>query len=359
MRKLLVLMLGVFWINLGYSQITITSTNMPLTGDTLRYSSINMTTLGDYTSTGAGYLWDFSTVNPQSQDIRKFVSPLSAGYFFGISSSAYGEKVADSLNLFIVTFTDVYDFFKKNSTTSYNGEALGMKYSGIGIPNTYTDRDEIYQFPLNYNDRDSSTFRMSTISYSAIPFRYVKQGYRITQADGWGFVTTPYGTEQCLRVVTTQYSIDSIVGTIPGIPIPLAFGLPNYARSYQWLTLTERIPYFEVKGTMLGTIFTPTEARFRDNVRSFVGVNENKDNTIALSAYPNPVDKELNFSLPEAKDYQLEIYSMSGQLLVKKTLDNKAMEAKHSIDVSALGQSIYWVKVIDGKRVQNFKFIKQ
>jgi hypothetical protein len=367
MKKLL---LSAFFITelAAFSQISITSTNMPVSGDTIRVTDVNLTTIDDYTSTGANYTWSFDSVKALGQTLREFKSPAAAGYVFGISSQDYGEKTADSLSVptgsSTMVLTDFYDFYRKNGTSSFNLDAFGFKYSGFGIPNIYSDKDEIYTFPLDYGDRDSTTFRVSTFTTTSIPFSYKKVGYRITEADGWGTVTTPYGQAQCLRVITTQYSTDSIsmVLPIPGFTVPIVIPVPNYQRDIQWLTLTERIPFMEVSGTVIkfGAIetFVPASARYRDIKRDFVGVKE-ESAQLSVSIYPNPAINELNIKLPGNKECSLHIYSITGQLILQKNLYSNELENKQTIDVSGLAPGVYLGKITDGKTVQNFKFNKQ
>lgn len=347
------------------AQISITSTNVPVSGDTIRVTDVNIATLPSYTATGANMVWQFDSVKATGQSMRDFKGPVAAGYMFGISSSDYGEKVADSIPIpGIITLKNVYNFYRKNGTTSFNLDAIGMTMQGFGVPNTFSDKDEMYFFPLNYGDRDSSTFKFSTFTYSAIPFVYKKEGYRITEADGWGTVSTPYGQTQCLRVTTTQYSIDTLKAMLPifGFTVPINIGFPNYQRSIQWLTLTERIPFMEISGTVTslggGEVFLPTTARYRDIKREFVGIKE-QEGQIAVSVYPNPVVNELNIVIPLSKNNTLEVFSATGQLVMKKELINTSAVNKHSVDVSGLGAGSYLGRLSNGSTVQNFKFTKQ
>jgi len=275
-KHLLFFTLGIISLALK-SQISITSVNMPVSGDTGRYSNASLSSVGDYTTTGANHNWDFSTLDSTGQGMRFFQPSSATPYAFYFFPPKYGEKTLDTVPIpsfpgitIPISITNIYSFYKKNGTTSFNAEGLGLTLSGIPIGTTAqgNNDDELYFFPLNYLDHDSSTFNFSTPSFSAIPFTYKKHGYRITDVDGWGTITTPYGTEACLRVVTTQYSIDTI--KISALPAPFnKFGFPNYVRSYQWLTLTEKIPYLEVSGNIIGGNFTATQARYRDKLRSW------------------------------------------------------------------------------------------
>ena len=40
---------------------------MPVSGDTIRYSNAKLSSVGDYTTTGANHTWMFDTLVPVSQ----------------------------------------------------------------------------------------------------------------------------------------------------------------------------------------------------------------------------------------------------------------------------------------------------
>src|SRR5688500_14174823 len=115
-----------------------------------------------------------------------------------------------------------------------------MTFNNFRFPSYYSGRDELYNFPMTSPTYDNTTFRFSSTTTTIITVSYSKTGYRVTKVDGWGIISTPNGTASCLRLITTQYSQDTIkTGFFP-------VGIPNVQRSYQWLTTTSKIPYFEV-----------------------------------------------------------------------------------------------------------------
>ncbi len=350
MRKHL---LFIFIVSLSLtvtSQITITSANMPISGDTCRYSSAVLSSVGDYTTTGANHLWDFSSLDSAGQMMRKFEPSSATPYFFYFFPPKYGEQTLDSVPIpaipvggFTLSIKDIYSFYKKNGTSSFNAEGLGLTMSGIPIGTTAqgNNDDELYVFPLNYLDRDSTTFNFSTPTFSAIPFTYKKHGYRITEADGWGTIITPYGTDSCLRVVTTQYSIDTIY--IPALPAGFnKFGFPNYVRSYQWLSINEKIPYLEVSGNLNGNNFTANQARYRDRLRSFVGIKEDMQQ-LALSVFPNPTSNQLTIITPKnIGPIKAELVDIQGKAVFVSDLNNNTnLVNQHTLDVSGVAKGIY------------------
>lgn len=344
------------------AQITLTSANMPVLGDTGRYSNASLLTVGNYTVTGANYSWDFSGMDSTGQGMRKFVASSTTPYGFYFFSPKYGEKTADSIPIpaipgstLSLTMKNVHSFYKKNGTSSFNSVGVGVTMMGFPIGSTASDEDELYKFPLNYGNRDSTTFKFSTPTLTIVPFYYKKQGYRITEVDGWGTIKTPYGIEQCLRVVTTQYSQDTI--HISALPAGFnTFGFPNDVRSYQWLTATEKIPYLEVSGQMLFGTFIPTRARYRDIIRNFVGVKEDAA-ALALAVFPNPASSELSLIIPQnAKSIGVQITDLQGKLLLAKELErNSGVVNEHKLDVSGLAKGLYILNLSAGEQKQSLK----
>ena len=367
MNKLLLSASFVISALLSSAQISITASSMPVSGDTIRYSNATLASVGDYTSTGANYTWNFSTLVPTSQAIRAFKPGTATPYFILFGFTAYGELVQDTVPIPTIPITgvpsikitDVYNFYSKSST-KFITEGLGVKINGIPVPSLFDSgkEDVLYKIPLNYTDRDSTIFKFSTPTTTAIPFQYSKEGYRITEADGYGSITTPQGTYNCLRVITTQYSMDTIRGTItlPVVgPTPFKFGFPNYQRSYQWLTTTEHIPVLEISGTYNNNTFVANQAKYRQTIVSFVGLVENEKNNLNISVFPNPSSSILNIKLPtNTNKLNATIINAQGQLI--KCLD---INGSQTIDVSFLPAGIYFIDLKNEKGTQKLKILIQ
>ncbi len=372
MNKLLLSASLVMSALLSNAQISITASSMPVSGDTIRYSNASLASVGDYTITGSGYSWDYSALVPNSQAVRAFKSGLNTPYFILFGFSAYGELVQDTVPIPTINIpgvpsikiTDVYNFYSKSST-KFITEGLGVKINGIPVPSLFDSgkEDVLYKFPLNYTDRDSTIFKFSTPTTTAIPFQYSKEGYRITEADGYGSITTPQGMYNCLRVITTQYSMDTIKGTITmpvtGILIPFKFGFPNYQRSYQWLTTAEHIPVFEVSGTYNNNTFVANQAKYRQTIVSFVGIIEKERKNLNVSVFPNPSSSILNVKLPASTgQVTATISNVEGQVV--KSLDITSTNAQSQlIDVSFLPAGIYFVDLNNEKGSQKLKILIQ
>lgn len=335
------------------SPITLTSTHFPSNNDTLRYSTVQLTTAINYTQTGTNFNWNFGNLTPVSQDLRSYKLGLLTPYsIFFVGLNEYGEKIADTLGAGPLTITKYYNFYKKQTSpfNAYVVDGAGMTFSNVPVPSYYSDKDELYKLPMSYPQYDSTTFKYATSSSSIIPIIYSKTGYRVTKVDGWGNITTPYGTAPCLRIVTTQYSQDSIKNTV----FPIPFGFANNQRSYQWLTTTSKIPYLEVNGNLAGNVFTVTQIRYRDMPRLITGVKAEFEMDDQVRIFPNPVTNELVLTLDPKEVRKMEVFDQNGKLLISETNNTKG-----SLSVEALPQGLYHLTVTKASGSINFKFIKQ
>jgi hypothetical protein len=328
---------------------------------------VQTASLGNYTATGANYTWDFTPVVSTTTGRRDFKSALNTPYaFYFLSLNEYGEKIADTLvgGTGTVSITNYYNFYKKQSTpqSAFIADGVGMSISGLPVASYFSDKDELYMFPMTYPKYDSTTFKFSTLTTTLLPIKYSKTGYRITKVDGWGTVKTPFGTDNCLRLVTTQYSIDTISVNlpIPGLP-PIKFGTPNYQRSYQWISLTSKIPYMEISGNVVNTNFTVSQARYRGYVPkspppNLVGLNPLNDLS-ALEAYPNPVRDKLWLNGTITLPTKVDIFDSQARLVLTQSLEQFG-DASY-IDAESLSQGLYVVKIYQAQKQLVFKFIKE
>jgi PKD repeat protein len=270
----------LFSVGSAFSQITINQNHMPLAGDTIRYSTASALGFNaDVNNKGTNRTWDFSTLTASGQDIYNYVAANRTPYvlyFFG----QIGLKTTDSIGINPIVLKNIYSFYTKSSTV-FKAEGIGYSYQGIPLSAKNIDDDEIYQFPLNFNDSDVSSFNFRF----AIPgniFTYVQAGKRTNIVDGWGSIVTPYKTySSVLRVKTILDQTDSLITQFAKIPVPRRQVI------YKWLSTEERIPVLEVTGTETAGVFTATQIRYRDK---FLGL-------------ANPLAPSAGFSVNKTSGY--------------------------------------------------------
>jgi Secretion system C-terminal sorting domain len=334
MKKYLLLLLA-FSASCHFAQtpITITSANMPGSGDTMRYSIVSPQGFS-ISFTGANVFWNFDTIQSIGQDVYRYKSSLQTPYaFYFLGLNQYGLKVADTVGFGTFQFLDVYNFFKKTNTY-FSAEGTGFKYQGIPLASQYSDDDEIYTFPLNYGDHDSTTYSVTTALGATIS--YAQKGYRINDVDGWGTVKTPYDSVKCIRVVSTSYGVDSI--NFNGF----GFSFPNVQRSYKWLSLTEKIPVLEVSGTLFNGNFNANQVRYRDVYQvPLTSLDETIVNENNIYVFPNPAKEVLYIQNNSKSKISISLYDMRGAVCFK----NESQNSINEIKLNSLPTGVYQVVV--------------
>ncbi|MBK9401632.1 MAG: T9SS type A sorting domain-containing protein [Bacteroidetes bacterium] len=266
-RKLLLLTL--LCSQIGFSQITITSSDMPSAGDTARRTQAPIQLGLNYQATGANHTWNFTNLRYQAQQVDTFLSVSSTNFLYALFFSnlpfnTNRANVATNGQAFpanpFITITDPYNFYYRSST-DYRQVGLGASFQGIPLPVAYTQKDKIYEFPLNYGDVDTSVSAWNVALPSLI--YYGSNQTRINEVDGWGTLNTPYGTYQALRVKTTLIASDTI--SIDTLNLGLNIDRP-LTREYKWLANGDIVPVLQITTTEIFGIEIVNSILFRDVV---------------------------------------------------------------------------------------------
>ncbi len=252
-----------FCFSVAYTQIVITDDDMPSANDTLRYSDTVFDSLASVQLqiAGANATWNFIHLRPIRQDVKDFKRAIFTPYaFFFLGFNQYGVKEFESIGIDPVKLEDVYQFYRRNRN-DFRVEGIGVKFRGVPLPAYYTDEDELYQFPLAFGNQTSTKFAFK-VGLEQFGASYESAGTRKNHVDGWGTITTPFGTFDCIRVVSIIESMDSV--KVSGF----AVGVPNMRKEYKWLTKRGKMPVMEISGVQVGERFVPILVRYRDIYRN-------------------------------------------------------------------------------------------
>ena len=325
------------------AQITILSSDMPNAGDSTLISVTNTFGTIDPTLTGAAYSWDYSTLTPTLQRYEKFDSPLGFSspfnLIFNIFNTSYGRinNTITSIPLPGVTFNAAYDFLKESSS-KLKQVGAGYTINSTPLPFLYSSDDIIYTFPMNYLNTDSCDYKFGlpipTVGY------YGETGHRVNVVDGWGNVTTPFGTFNALRVHSTIAAIDTInilsFGT--NIPRPLKY-------EFKWLATAKEIPVLEVDANVVAGTLTVTNVQYIDSSRAGVphlGIAENSATGFNSSVFPNPFVENLTveYNLNQNTHLIMSFTDVFGKTIATVVDENEVVGAHQQvINVSDFGLS--------------------
>ena len=235
-----------------------------------------------------------------------------------------------------------YDLFR---TSSAAFESLGQVAQLAGVLPTYLEKDPVdtvYRFPMTFADEDSSdSVGELALSLPGFGDIYVRQERkRVNAVDGWGTITTPFGTFEALRIrsfITGYDSIafDTIMVGFPSIP----------SVEYKWLAKEEHVPILQINTTAFGGLEVVNSVTYRDSVRPEIptlGIAD-KFEPLEAKVYPNPshgivyVDFE-DFSSPKAN---LQLIDMQGRIVEDRTLTGY----QHRVQLNHLSTGTYllWI----------------
>lgn len=343
------------------AQISIHSSDLPNAGDSVR-TSVALSTGGNNPSlAGPSYSWDYSTLTPTVQRFEKFDSPLTFpsvySLLFSIFTTSYGRDnyTLTSIPVPGVTLSAAYDFYKKSSS-DLRQTGSGYVLNSIPLPFVYTSPDIQLRLPLTYGNMDSCNFKFG-LPIPSIGY-YGETGHRKNTVDGWGTLTTPFGTFSTLRVKSEVTTTDTVYLDA----VSFGINLPTAVRhEYKWYATGMKVPVLEVDALVVGASETVTNVTYIDSTRSGVpqvGVIENTS-AVHLAVYPNPCSDQLliGYELTAPTKLKISITDIIGQTVATVADENYAI-GDHAIpvNVSSLKPGVYFVSV-EGKGLKEVKKI--
>jgi hypothetical protein len=347
MKKKYLFLISLGFSSFSFSQITINSVHLPVVNDTLRVSRATIDLGIDFQTTGPNQTWDFSSLQNSDQKLNTY-SPVSAAgslaqFLFGTfaatkyKASYFLPNEDLPLNslppILPITFSDINQFIKK-STDAMTLVGLSMKVNGQAIPAKADTIETKYKFPLNYGGTHTSRSYINLDLNPIYDARWRQHRKRITEVDGWGEITTPYGTFSVLRIhhrIEESDSFKIAIGPFSnwiGIPVPVS-------HEYEWRSTIEKEPILLIKTSELLGNETVTGIEYRNDY--VLGL---KENSLNFDVYPNPATTHLTVD-SQSGIGAYQIVSMDGRI-VKSGILNGTLNV---LDVQALETGSYFLKV--------------
>ena len=343
-----------------FGQITVDQNDFPSADDTALVSVSDELVL-DIVTTGPNSVWDYSTLHISEQRIDTFhdVSDASFTYQLVFNNVFTDPEHLSDYSLPLVGFDlsglsglgipiDNVESFVQVSSSSVENVGLGFEVSGFGIPFGSDTIDTEFELPMNYNDSwTSNSYTNMDLSPSGYDIIFRRYQYRNSTVDGWGSITTLFGTFDVLRVKSNLSFIDSAYIGLFGSWIEL----PTPAQvEYTWWSNNNKEPILRVTTQDVAGTETVTRVEFKDMERNIAAIETNLE--FQGSIYPNPATSSVNFTFEQGVN-QIEIYSISGELVYQNTITNSTL----NIDVANWTSGVYMVKLIGDETVSSTKLV--
>ncbi|MFK7785342.1 MAG: T9SS type A sorting domain-containing protein, partial [Crocinitomicaceae bacterium] len=270
-------------------------------GDTVRMSSTTDPSI-DFLSTGANFTWDFSGLLAESQTLKSFntlsgasiqmqflFGPFASSVYQATNFTASSDLPLDQFGSFLPVNISEVNGVSKNSSDSITSIGFSIVVDGNELPIRSDTIETRYKFPANFGDvytsRGYTNLDLNPI-FDAIWIQYRQRNSNI---DGWGQITTPFGTFDALRMRHVIEEQDSLYigqfGTWIELPIPTS-------TIYEWWATGELEPILRISTSAFNGTETVTDIEYRDVYDPLLA---GMDELIAeVNVYPNPASEELN-----------------------------------------------------------------
>lgn len=375
MKKVL-LLLCLFVISSSQAQqISITAQDMPEVDDTLRLSISLPSTSLNYQATGQNHTWDFSDLRPATQRIERFVNVTSTPLFYQLAFSSplvtnratiaspivipenLRELASGTLQNF--TIEDIILFYRQ-TTAEFEELGFGATINGLTAPIKYETPDVIYRFPVEYTQKDSSLSSLE-VDYTTQSIYFAQDRKRVNHADGWGTLTTPFGTFNVLRVVSTLYVTDTLkTADNPGVRTQRPI-----VREYKWLGKEQGIPLLQVNTAEANGQEVILTISYRDIKRNLdPPLSASLDlPEVSIKAFPSPLGETdaLTLELPSTRQpAQITVFDQTGKMVFQKSVHSTPGNPVHlPATVFSPSRGLYLLRIETGEAVVVKKIIRK
>ena len=318
----------LFVVHSNHAQTTINASDLPQAGGSYLIQTSTADITGDYVSTGANYVWDFSTLDSNSETLVEFggiaEAPAFAQFSFNnawtnpdylcdiFGPGEFDLAFLSELGIDLpVTISNMMSYYQ-TSGSSYNlaGISMNLEFKGfdIPIPIEYSDIDEIYTLPLNFQDVISST---SAYEVDINVLNYATSATREGSVDGWGTLLLPNGASHEVLRISTTITTHDVLTQAGGEP----FEIHRVSTVYTWLG-DGGLPYLEAK-TLFGTTYS---VKYQGEAP-----NQDTSNTDGITAhtpsdfvaFPNPASSGENIVLSGAdQETKWEVSDLMGKMII-------------------------------------------
>ncbi|HBF87217.1 MAG TPA: hypothetical protein DDX39_01145 [Bacteroidales bacterium] len=325
MKKLL-LFISIFMTfgAIAKSQITITSNDMPLSGDFFVQAVSNVIdtslSVGD---SGENILWDYSNLPFTTIDSVIFYDPLLSPYYGTFPEANLCMSSSDISYGYIVSDVDAFTIV---GVVTVLGDTLKIHTSM-----------RKFIFPLNYLTvfDDSNLLIDSTAFYGqeysgfyVDSVRMIVSNEAYNTVDGWGVLKTPLDSAEVLRMETMNLDITEIKAHvldttwIGPIPIPIDYWMDvqttvDTSFEYSWIANDTGYPLLE----MTVENDTVIETKYKYDPLLLVACKEIKlENHVKV--FPNPSNGEIQL-MSDVDISKIIIYSIEGRFVNEISINSK------------------------------------
>lgn len=337
------------------AQITISQADLAPMFTVIRQSQDTVPTVTPG-SAGANQTWNMTGLNNHSVDTLTFTAPQFTPYGSQIPGCNYAIIQTSPIN------SPSYIYLNYSpAALEVAGQASDPFGLGSPIALALSNFETLIPFTLSYGDTivdDASGDAQFPLGFDpGIGFvidsvRIHTRIHKHGSADGWGNVTTPYGTFNVLRVNVLRSQIDTIDIYAMGMWAPNFYSQMDSARSYSYWANGVGFPVVELSDDQdMGQI---TRGTWLNAAPQVIGVPECVC-APGAGIYPNPATNMITLSSDNKTIVSARIYDISGREVALLDMLNGKVQA----DVSNYAGGVYYFRMAEanGAVIEQGKFV--
>jgi Secretion system C-terminal sorting domain len=354
----------------GYhtAQITITNNDLPIAGTSVIMSNAQNNPTIDIVTTGAAQTWDFSSIVYNSQDtwVHNNISSLGlfAQFSFGLlaptkyKASYYRPSttlpVAQITSFLPITIDSIFAFTRATVDSSATvGYGLRVQGNTVGFRSDSIEKN--YDLTATFGDSWSSKVKTNFDFNPFVNARFLQRRTRSSVVDGYGTITTPFGTFNALRIKHSITERDSLFyrdsTTFPfAVNLKVPINLPP-SFEYEWRTIGKKEAVLRIRTSSVAGVETVTGIEYLDSLHYNVGLNSNE--LISADFYPNPVANDLTVST-EIEMISVRVIDLNGKILITKNVNDNQI----NIDLSTCRSGVYLLEIVTNEGMIRKKILK-
>jgi len=319
------------------AQISYVFSDLPVIGDQITRYRDTISAYGQGPA-GPNQHWMFPAPVQHETITTSVVAPANTPH-----SAQFGGS-----NMAMTNNNTAYIYFQNNTNamvaTGAAGDLLG---NGGNMTAVFNPTLTVHNFPRTYGSTGEDTYYFEVITTDhgialvhSVRLRHYGHVYDTT--DGYGQITTPVGTYECLRVKSTDFTIDSVWTKLFSFS-PWAlnndFTGPGVSTSYSWIAKETKLNVAELSINSQGE---PRNFTWSSIPPLTTGIADTGKNGVRI--YPQPASGLFTVQLSEGSDFRTaELLSLDGRTVRSSAILNRD---RFEMETQGLAPGMYLLRLL-------------
>lgn len=352
----------------GFSQITITGANFPLSGYTYLTSTDTTPVISLGTPGPSAQAWNYSSLSMDYPSVPTYGStswtpyasafPTSNLYTYGpaaLYSSLFGGAPVNSQGM-----GKGYMFWKSDNTGFW---AVGFRadsgtYANINV--NYSPEELLIGAPCTYNSSFNNTGRWvlpMNVNSLDVDTYYVCRTVKMILCDAWGSLTTPFSTfPSVIRQHETVTKYDSVYAKMGSVVVSSLELARTTSNNYIYLSNTINYPACIVHADVNNLI---KDVEWYNGYLASVSENALPDLGIHVSPVPLTDASILELNIPSEMELSISIHDISGRLILHEPpLAFSAGLHSIPIHLGTLAPGVYLLELRSGNITRTLRILR-